>query len=235
MILFKFSVTILALAGIVAGLSTCPSEEVVEERMEAIATVQKTVRDVFSRVLNDSAIANNSLTNMEVYESITTSIGVTATPSGFVQFQEAISEIAAATFDACSAPDESRVGPDDIPELTARFISLTDAGSISEARRVYGKLLCLRNPLSAGESRKRPLAELEAFFNSLDGNRLATMFGVGDIFNPAPPTLAFVVDDTGSMSDEISSVQRLIRSFIATERSDPLAYILTTFNDPSTF
>ena len=235
MILFKFSVTILALAGIVAGLSTCPSEEVVEERMEAIATVQKTVRDVFSRVLNDSAIANNSLTNMEVYESITTSIGVTATPSGFVQFQEAISEIAAATFDACSAPDESRVGPDDIPELTARFISLTNTGSISEARRVYGKLLCLRSPLSAGESRKRPLAELEAFFNSLDGNRLATMFGVGDIFNPAPPTLAFVVDDTGSMSDEISSVQRLIRSFIATERSDPLAYILTTFNDPSTF
>ena len=238
MILFKFSVTILALAGIVAGLSTCPSEEVVEERMEAVATVQGTVRDVFSRVLNDSAIANSSLTNMEVYESIATSIGVTATPSGFVQFQEAISEIAAATFGACTAPDESRVGPDDIPELTARFIILTDAGSISEARRVYGKLLCLRDLLSAGESRKRqvdPFAELEAFFDSLDGDRVATIFGVGDIFSPDPPTLAFVVDDTGSMSAEIDSVQTLIRSFIATERSDPLAYILTTFNDPSTF
>jgi len=52
-----------------------------------------------------------------------------------VQFQEAISEIAAATFDACSAPKESivAIGPDDIPELTANFIKLTEAGNISEA------------------------------------------------------------------------------------------------------
>ncbi|XP_065907794.1 cell adhesion molecule DSCAM-like isoform X2 [Dysidea avara] len=34
------------------------------------------------------------------------------------------------------------------------------------------------------------------------------------------------------MGDEISSVQRLIRSFIRTERTNALAYILTTFNDP---
>ena len=237
MILLKFSVTILALVGTVASLSTCPSKETVEERMAAVATVQGNVRSVFSRVLNDSDIANSSLTNMEVYERIATSIGVTATPSGFVQFQEAISEIAAATFDACSAPEESRVGPDDIPELTESFIRLTDAGSITEAREVYGQLLCLRDLLSAedADSRKRqgdPLEELEAFFDSLDGDRVATIFGIGDIFNPSPPTLAFVVDDTGSMSAEISSVQRLIRSFIKTERSDPLAYILTTFNDP---
>ena len=237
MILLKFSVTILALAGIVTGLSSCPSEKSVEKRMEAVKTVQGAVRSVFSRVLNSSAITNSSLTNMEVYEHIAISIGVTSTPSGFVQFQEAISEIAAATFDACSAPEESRVGPDDIPELTKSFIRLTDAGNISEAREVYGQLLCLRDLLSTGDadSRKRqgdPLKELEVFLDSLNGSRVATIFGVGDIFNLLPPTLAFVVDDTGSMSTEISSVQRLIRSFIKTERSDPLAYILTTFNDP---
>ena len=237
MSMLKFSVLLFALAGIVVGLPTCPSEEFVEEWMKAVATVQGTIQSVFSRVLNDSAIVNSSLTNMEVYEHIATSIGVTATPSGFVQFQEAISEIAAATFDACSAPEESRVGPDDIPELTESFIRLTDAGNITEAREVYGQLLCLRELLLAGgaDSRKRqgdPLEELEAFFDSLDGDRVATIFGVSDIFSLVPPTLAFVVDDTGSMSGEISSVQRLIHSFIKTERSDPLAYILTTFNDP---
>ena len=105
---------------------------------------------------------------------------------------------------------------------------------------MYGKLLCLRNLLSStddGKKTKRqesPLDELEAFFDSLDGDRVATIFGIA-LFSPVPPTLAFVVDDTGSMSAEISSVQRLIRSFIKTERSEPLAYILTTFNDPSTF
>ena len=74
---------------------------------------------------------------------------------------------------------------------------------------------------------------LEAFFNSLDGERLATIFVylTFDLNDPVP-TLAFVVDDTGSMGTEISSVQSLICSFIATERSEPLAYILTTFNDP---
>ena len=60
---------------------------------------------------------------------------------------------------------------------------------------------------------------------------MATIFGFG-VFSEVPPTLAFVVDDTGSMGGEISSVQRLIHSFIKTERSEPLAYILTTFNDP---
>jgi len=41
--------------------------------------------------------------------------------------------------------------------------------------------------------------------------------------------------NTGSMSAEISSVQRPISSFIKTKRSEPLSYILTTFNDPSMF
>ena len=78
---------------------------------------------------------------------------------------------------------------------------------------------------------KLRLEELEAFFDSLDGDRVVIIFGI-PLFSAAPPTLAFVVDDTGSMSAEISSVQRLIHSFIKTERSEPLAYILTIFNDP---
>ena len=75
-----------------------------------------------------------------------------------------------------------------------------------------------------------PLEALEAFFDSLNGERLATIF----VYSPSDPvpTLAFVVDDTGSMGSEIRSVQRLIHSFIQSERSEPLDYILTTFNDP---
>jgi len=231
MILLKFSVTILALAGgIVVSLSTCPSEDLVREQMEVAATIQGSIQSVFSKVLDNPAIADSFLTNMKVYEQIAISIGVTATPSGFVLFQEAISEIAAA---ACSAPEESIV---DVPEFTASFIELTDAGNISEAREVYGQLLCLRDLLSAGDvdSRKRqgdPHEELEELFDCLDGDRLVTIFvGLFDL----SPTLAFVVDDTGSTSAEISSVQRLIHSFIKTERSESLAYILTTFNDPGT-
>jgi len=67
MTLLMYSVTILALAGIVTGLSTCPSKEVV-------ATVQVSVQSVFSRVLVNPIIANTSLTNIKTYEKIATII-----------------------------------------------------------------------------------------------------------------------------------------------------------------
>ena len=59
------------------------------------------------------------------------------------------------------------------------------------------------------------------------------LFGITNVADLASkPTLGFAVDDTGSMLEEIKSVQKLIHSFIKTERSEPKAYILTTFNDP---
>ena len=236
-LLLLASVTIFSVLA-VTGLPTCPTESFIEEQEEAVKAVQTSVRNVFSKVLNDSTIANDSLSSEEVYEHITTSVGLSATPSGFVQFQEAVSEVAVAKFDACSKIDESRITTRYISELTKRFIALTDANNISLAREIYGKLLCIQDLdlLSPNDkSRKRrqgdPSDQLDKFFDSLDGKRMATIFGIG-IFNEVPPTLAFVVDDTGSMGTEISSVQKLICSFIKTERSELFAYILTTFNDP---
>jgi len=222
--------------GIVVGLSTCPTEKFIEERTEAVEAVQTSVRSVFSKVLDDSSIKNDSLSSMEVYEHIATSVGVYITTSGFVQFQEAISEISVAKIDACSAIDKSKITTGYISKLTKDFVTLTDAKNISLAREVYGKLLCIQDFFKESDkSRKKrqddPSELLNAFFDTLDGKQMATIFGIG-IFNLVPPTLAFVVDDTGSMGSEISSVQRLIRSFIKTERDEPLAYILTTFNDP---
>ena len=221
---------------IVEGLSTCPINKVIEERAEAAEAVQASVRSVFSKVLNDSTVANDSLSDMEVYEHIAATVGVPATPSGFARFQEAISEVTVAKIDACSTIDKSEISRDYILMLTKRFIVLTNAKNISLAREVYGKLLCIQDLLSLSSTeRKRrqedPSELLSNFFDSLKGERMATIFGFG-VFSEVPPTLAFVVDDTGSMGGEISSVQRLIHSFIKTERSEPLAYILTTFNDP---
>ena len=228
------------------GLSMCPSEEVVEERMEATDTVRESVMIIFSSILNDGSSGmeeNISLTNMEVYESIATSLNTTVTPDGFANFEEAISEIAAATYAACSLPEGVRVQGDDIPVLTEQFFNLTSAGNISQAREVYGQLLCLQQLLTADSSaRKRrqdfktDLDLLNEFFDMLEGhpNITAPLFGLTeDQFFGTPPTLAFVVDDTGSMSDEIDSVRQLIFSFISVERTNPIGYILTTFNDPS--
>ena len=241
---------ILVLLDITASSSVCPSEEEITERMEATETARESIHIIFSSVLNDSSGTvrrNNSLTDMEVYERIATSLNATVTPEGFVKFEEAISEIAASTYAACSAPEKSRVQADDIPELTERLFNPTSAGNISQAREVYGQLLCLQQLLTTENStsvRKRrqmdpdfktDLELLNEFFDMLEGHPtiVSSIFGLtDDPFSNILPTLAFVVDDTGSMSDEIASVKSLIFSFIKAERSNPIGYILTTFNDP---
>ena len=52
---------------------------------------------------------------MEVYKHIAATVGVPATPTGFVQFQEAISEVIMAKIDACLTIDKS--------EATTYYIS----------------------------------------------------------------------------------------------------------------
>ena len=236
MSLLKYYIAVLLLAAEGVGIPMCPSEEFVEERMAATETVVESVKSVFSDVLSSS---DTSLTSMEVYEHVATSVDSPVSTEGFVQFQEAVSEIAAATHDACSAPEDSRVQAGDVPVLISSFNGYSAAGNVSEARQVYGKQLCLKDILTAENMTRTPEEEqantqLDGFFDSLDGEQAATLFGIQSGVSKNPPTLAFVVDDTGSMSGEISSVQRLIRSFIRTERTNALAYILTTFNDPGT-
>lgn len=240
-------IIILVLLDVGAGFSVCPSDDMVEERMEATETVRESIIVIFSNVLNTSVNStggNSSLTNMDVYERIATSVNATVSPSGFVRFEEAVSEIAAATYSACSGPEESRVQPDDIPQLAQRFFNLTSTGNISQAREVYGKLLCLQRILTE-ESHVRKKREdktdielINEFFDMLEGHPeiVSSLFGLTDeqMFGLLP-TLAFVVDDTGSMSGEISAVQRLIFSFLSVERTNPIAYILTTFNDPGIY
>ena len=230
-----------------AGLSVCPSEEVVKERMEATDTVREAVVTIFSSILDDSSSTegNISLTNAEIYENVATSLDTTVTPDGFVKFEEAISEIAAATYAACSLPEGLRVQGDDIPMLAERFFNYTRAGNISQAREVYGQLLCLQQLLTADSSVRKKRQDhktdqelLNEFFDMLEGHPdvIGPLFGLtDDQFFGIPPTLAFVVDDTGSMGGEINSVKQLIFSFISVERSNPIAYILTTFNDPGKY
>ena len=239
MIWLKYFLEIMMLAVIAAGIPTCPSEEFVEERMEATETVVESVLDIFSNSSGSSAPGriNATSTIKEIYELIATTVNSSTSTEGLVEFQKAIREIAAAIHEACSTPEDSRVQAEDVRKLISRFINFTTAGNISKAREVYGMQLCLRKLLSAVNITRTPQEEqarneLDDFFDSLDGEQAATLFGIEVTLRRNPPTLAFVVDDTGSMGDEISSVQRLIRSFIRTERTNALAYILTTFNDP---
>ena len=70
---------------------------------------------------------------------------------------------------------------------------------------------------------------VDEFFASLTLTRIGICFGLAQQVY----TVAFVVDDTGSMGEEIAHVQRLITDFVRSGAASPSHYILTSFNDPS--
>lgn len=225
---------LLSIVGFTSSSSSCPTQYV-EDWMETTKAVQASIRRVFSTVLNDSTIVNDSLSNEEVYKLIAVILGVPVTTNGLSHFQEAIVEIIVAKLAACAGSEGDQVGVDDISKLVANFTAFADAKNMSQAFKIYGKMLCLQGLLSDvnATKSKRQTDPFEKFYKSVNGNQLATIFGIISVSDPSSkPTLAFAVDDTGSMSEEIYSVQKLIHSFVKTERSEPHAYILTTFNDP---
>ena len=198
--------------------------------MEANVAVQASVRRIFSRVLNDSTIANDSLSSEEVYNLAAAKLGIPVSSNGFNRFQETTIEIIAVKIATCPDSKSSLLGVDDVSILVTNLT--VDDENIKVVTKNFGKLLCLQSTRNI--SKIKPQADLvEKFYDSINGDQLATIFGITNVADLASkPTLGFVVDDTGSMHKEIESVQKLIRSFIKTERSEPQAYILTTFNDP---
>lgn len=238
-----FWVVLLLPTAISSALSSCPREIVScsysADRMEASDEVRESIVHVFSNVFGTTI---DSSDEMELYETVSSQLGINTTADGFVQFQEAVNEITSASISECSKPTSERITLLSVPELAMNFSHLLDEGSLTEAREIYGKLLCLNSTIGQSNARKKRQIDskvLEDFFDSLDGERLEIIFGFvifidEDMFSKTAirPTLAFVVDNTGSMMEEIASVRRLVRSFVRTERSIPLFYIYTTFNDP---
>ena len=236
----SYNLLLLALVtgySIVGGLSACPNDKYIKERGEAAEAVQASLRRVFSNVLKNTTIADDSLSTLEVYEYTAAGVGTFATYSGFVRFQEAMHEVTTAKFDADSRINETNITTHYINKL---FNVLNGSESFSSAREAYGELICIDNFLSCtrsstdrDKSKDKENCTLKDsindFFCTLNGIRMAAIFGMLD---HDPGSLAFVVDNTGSMHDEINTAKMIVNSFIKSERQEPHEYILTTFNDP---
>ena len=72
------------------------------------------------------------------------------------------------------------------------------------------------------------------WFNELSVPYFSILFNFHELEITELSALAFVVDDTGSMGDEINAVKDLITAIVKAERDNPVFYILGTFNDPGT-
>ena len=204
--------------------------------------VRKEVKSTIKNVLD---IAENITTDEDTFTKFATTIEVENTTENLVQFQNAINEISDASYEACYGSNNSLVLPEDTPVLIRKFEKAVNDSKSTEARHIFGRLLCLKQKFQTNITlvvkRQAVVADeyektLNEWFENLSVTDIPVLFHyeVNEDTGVSEQTLAFVIDDTGSMRKEIDAVKELIKAIIKAEKDSPFFYILGTFNDPGT-
>ena len=196
-----------------------------------------TVDYVLSEVIQQAtrlvgSVAGGAPTIEQAYRSVLRITGAEDTVENKADFLEAVEEIAVAAARACYG--DRPVTMSDFSRLKSDYSSALERNLFNNMREAFGSLLCL-NSTTATLSKKRSVTvptDLEDFFNCLGVKDCGPLFG--RLYNKTAQeySVAFAIDDTGSMGDEIEAVKCLVRTFIRAERNYPSKYILGTFNDP---
>ena len=159
------------------------------------------------------------------------------TPDNEASFHEAFAEITSSFYDACYGPGNvSR----DFSHVKRMFeIAFRDQES-KDLQRAYGAVLCLKSKskgmTKTRRKRQQPTTpcsqanDIDAFYRciSVSAPVLSRIF----IFSKRNFSVAFAIDDSGSMTKEIERVKCLVKAFVKAERNKPTHYILGTFNSP---
>ena len=148
------------------------------------------------------------------------------------KFLEAISDIERAVANARA--EGSNYNEATLGKLTLLLEQAIRRKSYKYGREVLGKILFQLNakPKSAGREKRSSQNEGNAFLVGLrqrlgDATFDSFMAVQGDV------SLVFVIDDTGSMSDEIQATKNIAIDIINYPRQAPVVdYILSPFNDP---
>ena len=237
----SISIFLIALGAIfkeaVSDVSTC------DARLAGYLASQATATDDVISGL--SSTLGSGATASEVFSSLAASHGVANTSEGMEDFMMALDTISEGYFKACYGPDDEKPTVADAPDLLDTFLEVLENRSDPAAiRNLYGRLLCLGNFNNTSASfHKRQAAcasesDIKALYNCLDPDSRKCIFHLDSECSSDSPNeppvdcLGFVVDTTGSMSEEIAEVRNVIARFIqAKENRQTLCYVLATFND----
>lgn len=165
-----------------------------------------------------------------LYQNLTRARGEAPSDAVYDHFVSAMSDVSREHFKACYGPSSERVRPTHVQSLIQQFNGLRNTTRVHELRAVFAKLLCIRDQNS--RIGKRSTRGVEDFFRGLSSTDFGDIFGFTETNRPVPTgSLAFAVDTTGSMGDEIHNVRQIIRSFVRSEKQEPFYYVLAEFND----
>ena len=216
-----------------------------EARLEVTKTFLENIDPDVNAFLNESSL--NSLKT--AYSILVEKYGRRETETGFNEFVSAIDEISIAQTEACSGPSPLRVS--DTTRLVQEYNAASAAKNAHLQRSIVGKLLCVDSNVTASPVPIRGRRQLKKeycppdpctcppdgdilcpceFFKCLDPDDvLKSILG----FKNNQECLAFVIDTTGSMTNEIDAAREIILNFLRSEEEIGIlgCYALVPFND----
>ncbi|KAK3730533.1 hypothetical protein QZH41_017240 [Actinostola sp. cb2023] len=164
---------------------------------------------------------------------ITKTYNTRSTPSN--KFLEALTTVERGVADAKAARRWLRYSPQKLQSLKNTIKLAAGKRMFQYSRHRLGEALFLLGNSSAASSRPKRSTQNQAssFMDDLKQSMGPAKFDefmavMGDV------TLMFAIDTTGSMSDEIGTAKRIAVDVINYPRQNPVSYILSPFNDPST-
>lgn len=231
-------------------------EKVLESILEQIAP------ELVSGIFGLDSYSTDYLTVIKaVYTSLSEKFGFNYSEPRFNSFVEAVTEISSVEEEACTVGNAHAVSSDNFPELVTEFNNAFSgtgrSRNLTAIRSVYGKMLCIvRQGTSTTRRHKRmhtdcdplhlcsPVDNIKCpdggiavascpcqFFRCLDPDMLfSTIFGWEPL---SKQCLAFVIDTTGSMTDDIDDARTVILDFVRAEEHLGIfgCYMLVPFND----
>ncbi len=208
--------------------------------------VEKIARDIISS-LNTKKTPEESCVIIAAFETLVNFLGIVRSPKNYNRFVDAMNEIAQ-VHELCKKAETA----EELQEIIDKFVSMFSVNSgnrdVSSIRELVGRMLCNTDKTSTRskrQAREECVTECPAggiqdareaceFFNCLNSSSLKSIFGFDEPNTEVDvPCLAFIVDTTGSMSDEIDAVKRIILEFLHAEQQfDGIGcYMLVPFND----
>ena len=227
---------------------TCDNEQIayVQRRETAYMDIINGIQNVILQIpMQDSS--NTSLTSL--YSALSIVYNISESSEGMEDFTEAFDTIFDAYFTSCYGPIESRPTANDFPALVEEFlILLSNFSNILRVREIYGQLSCIGNYSSNSRKKRDDTDELlascgeetstAAVYNCLNSSLQQCIFSLNGICTDAETDsekgncVGFVIDTTGSMSNEINDAQTVITSIVQSEANvDIRCYVLVAFND----
>ena len=214
---------------ITSSCPTLPSLTTFLEKREESESLG--VKEIVSQATSLLPVSDNSSvpTVEAAYKSVLAVVKREDNPENAAEFYEALDEITKIVYRSCFG--EMSITLANFSSVKKQFVQARSGRQIHKLREAYGLLLCLKKLSETDDSsrkRRSTPADIKAFYDSIDVDDFGTIFFfVGD-----PYSVAFIIDDTGSMSGEIQATKCLARAFVKAERNSPSKYILGTFNDP---